>query len=212
MINKWRNMSTADRRRTQILIGFLILAIYMPMYYISSDKLFEAQRMLNRRKDRIEKRINYKDIDTGGITVKAMQNRVDEVDKKIKQASQTLAQINSHFAPVESTDLQRQIMLEISAAAERTGAHLVAISPRRVARGDDSITRANIDPVTGRPMLDLTLNARFGALLQFLNALNELSYHVAVMHVKLEAPQLPRDRSATQVDPSLLQIQLIVSE
>ena len=55
MIKKWRNMSSGDQLRVQFLIGCFILIAYAPIYYISSDQLYEAKRMLHRRKDRIEK-------------------------------------------------------------------------------------------------------------------------------------------------------------
>ena len=213
MIKKWRNMSSGDQLRVQFLIGCFILIAYAPIYYISSDQLYEAKRMLHRRKDRIEKRTNIKGVETGGVTIKTMENRVAELDQKLKEASSVLAKVNSRFAPVDATDLQQQLMLELSATAARTGVTSVSISRKNFTRKDTSITTTSVDPVTGRPLLDLTLKARFPALTHFLEALKDLSFHVSVMNVKVYAPNLSSKRSSeVEIDPSELQVQLVVSE
>ncbi|HAI13028.1 MAG TPA: hypothetical protein DCM28_15080 [Phycisphaerales bacterium] len=214
MIKKWRNMSAGDRLRVQVLIGCLVLFMYAPMYYFSSDRLSEAKRMLHRRQDRIEKRTSLKGVQIGGVTVKAMENRVADLDQKIKDASAALEKINKRFAPLDATDLQQQLMLELSTTAQRAGVHLVSISRKSFRDREAPTTTTSIDPQTGRPMLELTLKARFPALRHFLEALKDLSFHVAVMNVKMSAPNISGDRSAgkVEIDPSLLQVHLVVSE
>ncbi|MDP0494990.1 MAG: hypothetical protein Q7Q73_02160 [Verrucomicrobiota bacterium JB024] len=185
MIDKWRKMSAGDRRKFQILIIFGLVGLYAPFYMKSSGQLFEAEKMLHRREDRIEKRASLDGLGADGPNVRTIEGRIEEVDKRLEQVSADLAELNAKLVPVDSNEAQQELMLAVSTRAERTGVRLLTISRINAVSIDPKGLKRSAGKAVERPEMEVTAEARFGELYNFLNALETLSYRVSVTSLKL---------------------------
>ncbi len=208
MIKKWKKMAPADRIRAQVACVALMLAFYSPLYFYSSGKLFEVDRMLSRRKDRIEKRTSMDQLDGGGVSVRTMENRIAKVETQIEAEWELLNTLDSGFVPMDSVEKQQELMLELSRLAARSGVQLLSVGRR-----GHSALQPYIDSSSGRPLLDIKAIAQYGQLIYFLNGLPELSFHVAVLNVKIDSsdPKAGRRGEAEPLSGGRLYIQLELS-
>jgi hypothetical protein len=198
MFEKIRNLPQSDRRRLQVFIIFGLVGLYAPFYLHTSDRLFEAKKQVHRREDRIEKRTSLDNLKLDGPNVRTLETRIKEVGDELSAVSATFEERYAGFVPVESGDLQQQLMLEVSTLAEQTGVKLVSVSRK----GSSPQGVAAVDRVLGRPLVNITAKAQFIGLLTFLNELDNLSYHVSVVNLKLYTGN-PNDKSkADRVESS----------
>lgn len=196
MIGRWREMSPEQRFQAQIVFAFLLVGMYGLVFYpISHGRFEESKKMLHRRQDRIEKRAGFDEKKIGSFNPRAISAKIEKVDEQLKELSVAFDELDTGFAPLESSDVRQQLMLEISTLAERTGVELVSVSRKEISRGKEKAV-VPVDPVLGRPLLVVTANARFGQLLDFLHGLKNLSFHVSVMNLKICSQHLKGERGA----------------
>ncbi len=185
MREKWRKMETREKAKIQILIYAFIIAGYSIIYLLfTHTPYFEAKKMLHRRLDRIEKRTDTGDIKVSSINPKTVSRRIAEIDKEIAELMSSMNELDAGFAPVDSAEIQQQLMLEISSLAERVGVELLSVS-RKGFRADEEVFFVPLDRELGRPLLIITVNTEFGPLMEFLHGFKKLSFHIAVMNLKI---------------------------
>ena len=186
MISKWRKMPRAERLKYQGVIGFTLLAVYSLVFYPQTHtRFFEAKKMLSRKENRVETRAGADDLTKiSAANPKVIEKKIEEVEARIQEVRSTSNELDTGFAPVDSSDMRQQLTLEISKLAERTGVEIVSASRKGFSlKGEEPV--ATIDPLLGRPLLVVTANASFDRLLNFLGGLKELSFHVSVMNLKV---------------------------
>ncbi|MFQ3224418.1 MAG: hypothetical protein ACI8Z5_000666 [Lentimonas sp.] len=197
MFEKIRNLSQSDLRRLQLLIIFGLIGLYTPFYLHTSERLFDAKKQVSRREDRIEKRTSLDDFESGGPNLRTLANRIKNVTEELSVVSATFEKRYAGFVPVESGDLQQQLMLEISTLAAQTGVKLLSVSRKgSLQQGATAVDRA-----LGRPLIDITAKAQFIGLLTFLNDLENLSYHVSVINLKLYSKNPKGESDADRAEP-----------
>lgn len=200
MIKKWKKLSRADQIRTQVLIVSGMVALYAPLYMSSSGKLFETTKMLRRRQDRIEKRTDMKHIDNDLPSIRSVNSRIERVDEEIRKLTTAFEELDSGFMPIDSSEAQQKLKLDISTLADKSGIRLSSLSTRT--SGGENLV---LDPDTRRPVLDLRASARYGQLLAFLNGLKDLPFYVSVINLNLE---IPKPKKGEKTSGDLLSVQL----
>ena len=186
MISKWRKMPRVERLKYQGVIGFSLLAVYSMLFYPQTHtRFFEAKNMLSRKENRVETRAGADDLaKMSSANPKVIEKKIEEVEARILEVKSASNELDTGFAPVDSSDMRQQLTLEISKLAERTGVEIVSASRKGFSlKGEEPV--AAIDPLLGRPLLVVTANASFDRLLHFLGGLKELSFHVSVMNLKV---------------------------
>ena len=206
MIDRWRKMSPGEKLRLQLVIAFLMLGMYSLIFYQARKKLDYAEKMLHRRQDRIEKRANIDKIGNNLLNPKTIEKKIKEAEQELKDLTSDFDELDTGFAPLDSSDVKRQLMLEISTLADRTSINLLSVSQKGVSLkgGSDS---AYLDPEIKRPLLDVRAHARFWNLIDFFNGLKELSFHVSVMNLKLYSDP-PRRNSRDKLPKGVLYVSL----
>ncbi|MGE9292174.1 MAG: hypothetical protein ACQKBW_01055 [Puniceicoccales bacterium] len=208
MIDKWRKMSTGERRKFQILIICGLIGLYAPFYMKSSGELFEAEKMLHRREDRIEKRASLDGLGADGPNARTIEGRIEEVDERLEKISATLDELNAKLVPLDDSEAQQELMLAVSTLAERTGVHLLTVARENTYAAGDNTRRRAADGTLVRPGMDVTAEAYFGELYSFLNALETLPYRVSVTSLNLYS----KDSKTGKSNPTgKLNIQLKIS-
>lgn len=183
--DRWQKLSPGERSRYQIVTAFLLVGMYGLIFYpISHRKFEESKKMLSRRMDRIKKRAGADEKGDSGPDPQLVAIKIAKADARLKEITAVFGELDRGFAPVESADERQKLMLEIARLAERTGVQLSSVS-RKGAPGGKEMAIVPVDPVLGRPLLVVTADARFGQLLNFLDGLKRLPFHVSVMNLKI---------------------------
>lgn len=215
MLDRWKSLTPGERLKAQALLAFGLLGMYMlTLYPISSGKYFESEKMLHRRKDRIAKRTKVRSLDHSGQNPQVIARKIEEVEAEIAEVSSAFNELDTGFAPVDSSDVRQQLMLEISTLAERTGVELLSVERKGAApREGGAVAVPAVDPVLGRPLLELTATSQYGELLDFLQGLKDLSFYTSVMHFTIYSRELKTapGNSAVPVRPGSLFISLELS-
>lgn len=200
MLNKWRALSAKERMQYKLVGLFLIAGLYGLLIYPSTHtRYFEAKKLLHRKLDRIEKRASMGEIKDSGGNPKVIQKKIDQLDKEIAITTGSFNELDTGFAPIDSTEVQQQLLLEVSKLAERTGIELISVAKKGYTKkGELSI--APIDPVLGRPLLILIANSKYFPLLDFLHGLKDLSFYVSVMNLKIYTNLSREDMGAMRID------------
>jgi len=208
----WKNLSASERTRIQILIVFMIIGMYGLVFYPISNKRFnESKKMLNRRKDRIEKRTSMNDFGGNGLNPKTISKKIEKVDRQLQELANSFDELDTGFAAVDSSDMRQQLMLEISTLAQRIGVELLSVA-RKGSSPKEEMTRASVDPVLGRPLLVIRANAFFWQLIDFMHGLKDLSFYVSVMNLKLYSnPPETAGRNESLIPAGTLYVSLEVS-
>lgn len=194
MIKRWQKLSAGERLRAQLVMIFVLLGMYGLVFYpLSSGKFAESKKMLDRRKDRIEKRTRVDDLGSGGPSPRTIVKKIEEVDAELNGVRAVFDELDTGFAPVESTDARQQLMLEISTLAARTGVELLSVA-RKGFSPESQLGLPVVDATLGRPLLVVTAHADFRRLLDFLHGLKDISFYVSVMNLKVYSRHLQEQR------------------
>jgi len=203
MLEKWRKMSPGDRLKVQVIIVFLIIGLYgMLLYPHSFKKYFEAKKMVSRRANRIEVRTDT-DVKAPTVDPKIINRKAEETDEKLREIKESFNELDTGFAPLDSSDMRQQLLLEISNLARRTGVTLTSVvrkglegkgGAELLGRGqqqhEGGSAQVALDPTLGRPLLVVRAVGQYQPLIAFLRGLKELSFYVSPMQVRLYASHL----------------------
>lgn len=195
MIKKWQKLPPAERLKYQISMICFIIAGYTMIYlFFTHTPYFESKKMLHRKLNRIEVHGKVGEIDDSGMNPKVVEKKIARIDEEIAGMFGSENELDTGFAPVDSTDVHQQLMLEISTLAERTGVSLVSVE-RKGFRADEEMTFAPLDKELGRPLLVITANTEFMPLLDFLKGLKDISFYVSVMNLKVYSRHMKKMRN-----------------
>jgi hypothetical protein len=205
MVEKWRKLSPGERVRVQIVMGFLVLGLYgLTLYPFTRKQFVESGSMLHRRQNRIETRTETVALG-GSANPQAIKRQLEEADKKLQGIKESFNELDTGFAPVDSSDMRQQLLLEISTLAQRTGVELVSVarkglegksgsellgSGRRNQPAETDAGPAAMDPELGRPLLLVNAMGQYQPLIAFLRGLKDLSFYVSPMQVRLSSRHL----------------------
>ncbi len=185
-VEKWKKLDRGERIKIHVACYALIIACYSMVYVATTHKpYFEAKKMLHRKLDRIERRSKGINLDTG-VNARAVARKIEETEREIAELAGTVSSLGAGFAPLDSPDIQQQLMLELSTLAERTGVEVLSIGRKEgFQAGNGREVAAPVDRELGRPLLVITANTEFMPLLAFLEGLRKLPFHVSVMSIKI---------------------------
>ena len=214
MIDRWRKMTPGERLRAQVVVGFLVLGLYGLVFYPASySQHAEIEKLISRRKNRIETRTSLENVGQEGRNPKIIEREIAQVEEELKEASQAFHELDMGFAPVESSEVRQQLMLELSNLSARSGIELVSISRKGVSP-EGEVIGPQVDPELGRPLLVLTANAQFGNLMDFLHGLKDLSFYTSVMNIKVYSMEWAKENKIIKqagTSPGALFVSLEVS-
>ncbi|WDP92773.1 MAG: hypothetical protein HUN04_24850 [Desulfobacter sp.] len=210
MVKKWKAMSRSERLQWQGLAGGCIIILYTFVFYpISSGRLAEKQKMLNRCKNRVETQTRIDNLKGSSSSPKSLESRIARIEKQIQATRQGFDELDTGFAPMASAEVRQQLLLEVSTLAERTGVTLLSVAVKGI-RYQDGKTMTPVDPELGRPLLLIQAAAPFWYLKDFFQGLKDLSFYVSVMNLNLYATP-PKDGKVKELHPGDLYVSLEVS-
>ena len=204
----WRERSWGEKNKILFVAVGLIGGLYAMLVYPTTQKAFvKSEGMINRRLDRMEKRIPPK-IETKG-NFGQLDRRKQELDTELASLSKQIEVLQSRFAPLDSPSEQQRLRLEISELARTEGLMITRFVevPGDTAKQGASDTEQQ----AVRPMMRLQAQATYWGVLRFLDGLAGLSYEAAVVRLDVQiaetAAKKDKDTPAPQ-QPGLLRVDL----
>lgn len=187
MVSKWKALSPKEKLQYKIVLIFLIAGFYGLLFYPSTHaNFFEAKKMLNRKKNRVE--LHSKSVNLGDNTLspKTIQKKIKKTELEIQKISTTFDELDTGFAPLESSVVQQQLLLEVTKLAERTGITLISVAKKGYTQKSQK-SISPVDPVLGRPLLLVKASSSYFSFLEFLDGLKYLSFYVSVMNLNIHS-------------------------
>lgn len=199
MKEMWQKLPKKQQNQYLLLLSALLIMAYGAWYFQLSKEVEHAQSMLDRRVNRLESRAASVAEPVGNLG--AMQRSLDKLVVQVASAEKGYEGLRKRFLPLESSSLRQLLKTEIAEKASSLG--------MRIKRFEDGSRPDNEESAPGselalqevnnrysRPLMLFETKTTYFRLLEFLDALNGLSYHVSPVKVlKLEA-WTPDDYSA----------------
>ncbi|MDR1728117.1 MAG: hypothetical protein LBT74_09400 [Acidobacteriota bacterium] len=220
MIERWKGMSRGERLKWQVVIAFMTVAVYGLAVYPPLHKDYQsAKNMLNRSRDRMEKRADISKVSIEGVGPAALEKRIAEAREKLAAIEGDSEDLDSWFPASGDKEARQQQLLELATLSERIGMEIVSITdkPAPGAGGgnktkpakkaskkdaqEDDAAKAPPPLEAARPRLVIKANASFTQVLEFLDGLADLSFITCATNLKLyaspaDAPGGARDKSS----------------
>jgi hypothetical protein len=137
MIERWRKLSPREKLQAQIVLGCLLVGLYsLYIYGVGARKYAESDMMLKRQLRQTQQRVRVENINSGPDP-RAISRKIEEVEKAIQEVTASFDELDTGFAPADSSEVRQQLMLEISTLAERTGFELLSVARKGGSHGGD---------------------------------------------------------------------------
>lgn len=192
VFKKWQKLPADEKLRIQALIIAGMLVFYAPFLYMNKQANDKAIAMVHRKQNRIDTQVKIDKLPAMGRSTEVLQGLIVKAEKKLHDITSSFDELDTGFAPIESTEVQQQLMLEISKLAERSGVELLSV----VRKGVDSsgnLTLNALDDEVGRPLLALRAYSSYTGLLRFLYGFKELSFYASAMDIDVYSGDFPND-------------------
>jgi len=209
---RWAKLSSKDRLRVIVVVGFTLLGLYGGLLYpLSYDELVNSENMLNRRKDRIARRtvLTTRTVD---VNPRTLAVKMKKIENNFEQMSEEILKLEAGFAPIASSERRQSLLLEISTLVRKSGMELLAIAGKAAPQNSKDIATV-VDHYLKRPLLKLTARCDYWELLDFLDGLKNLSANVAVMQIELhvESMEMEDDKKKQDSPSDLLQVFMMLA-
>ncbi len=194
MIGRWKRMTQKERGRSLIILCLLAICLYGSVFYpYRHKKMGEAEALLHRRQDRIDKRADLGKVKGSGLNPEVLEKKIAKTEELLAAEKASLNELDSGFVPIDSNEERQLLMLEISRLAQRTGVDLLLVA-RKGYNPESELTSAVLDPQIGRPLLEVTANCDYGQMISFISGLKDLSYYVSVMRMRVYSRHVLEER------------------
>lgn len=216
MIKQWHALGHKKQNQFLILFCMFMVLGYGFWYMDLRADLITAEQRLDRRTDRVKKRSHSPVATLGNATI--AERSLSKLIKQVEVAQRQNKQLLKRFVPHNDFALKQQLKREIAMQAESLG--------MRVKRFEDS-TRVNEDNLIsneemyqqevrnafGRPLILFETKTSYHNLLQFLDALNRLSYHVSPVKILNLEAWVPEDQGANKAldNPQTIEVELLLA-
>lgn len=184
---KYQKMTPRDRKLVKVLVVMGLLSVYFFWAAMTWQAMFDAEKMANRRANRIETRVGKLETPTleNGISERALK----QLTASITEQETQLRFLLSDMMPLNTPAPREQLKLEISRLVIRH-----QLTPVGLNTSDDEL-RESIGGMSGeslrrhfesRPTLHLRVEGNYLNLIDFIDGLNTLSYRTYVTNMTAE--------------------------
>ncbi|MCV6611681.1 MAG: hypothetical protein OIF55_12980 [Amphritea sp.] len=184
---KYAGLDSRERKQLLLILIFSLVGGYLFFSAWLWQQMFDAEKMANRRENRIETRI-------GKIEPPKLEKGVSEAVLKQQLELQALLQgdmrkLAAALLPLDDAGAREQFKLELAKLAELNS---LRVSRLKTANSD---IRPPISEISGaelrrylveRPVFDLALSGSYLNLLHFVNGLQRLTYRAHVTDMSME--------------------------
>lgn len=184
---KYLNLSSKERKQVLVLVIFSLLAGYLFYAAQTWQAMFHAEKMANRKADRIEKRIG--DFKAPELEEGISDQVLTKLEEQLKKQEASLKSYANSLMPIGDATAREALKLELT--------QLAYANQLRVARMKASELKpsVNVSQLSGeqlrdylkdRPVFKLVLSGQFLNLVGFVDGLTQLKYQVYVRDLNVE--------------------------
>lgn len=184
---KYKRLPAKDKTQLIILIACVVISAYGFFAAMLWQDMFEAEKLANRKANRIETRI-------GKIAEPKFDSQISEknlakLQTELTNSNEAIAKLTDQFIPINDADRLQQLKLDISELADDVDLQIksfevlgVALKAHEEELTEYSDTRSQYYK---RPYFSIDATSRFYALLNFVQALNQLDNIAIVQKITI---------------------------
>lgn len=218
MLEKWNSLPKKEQNLVLILFSAVIIGGYLGFVYLSLGKeVFETQKLVNRKKNRLE--VKTKNI--GKIDDKAMvyEEKIKKIEPQLKKLQDKYNNLRKRFVPLDSPEKIESLRLEISEYARFANVAIINMGTVGGRKADlpetnADITRKNILNNTFKRMLiEINSYTTFKGLLGFLDGMDELSYYASIVQINIKAvvPEMEPGQYEKASSKKLIAVDMVIA-
>jgi hypothetical protein len=184
---KYKRLPAKDKTQLIILIACIIISIYGFFAAMLWQEMFDAEKMANRKANRIETRI-------GKIEEPKFDSAISDKNLAILQtefdkSKENISRLTEKFIPINDADRLQQLKLDISELADDVDLKIKSFEVL------GAVLKAHEEELTEftdtrnkyykRPYFAIEAQSRFYPLLNFIQALNQLDNIAVVQKITI---------------------------
>lgn len=184
---KYKRLPAKEKNQIIILVACVVISAYGFFAALLWQDMFEAEKLANRKANRIETRIG--DIAEPKFDSKISDKNLAILQAELENANTNIKEITHKFIPINDADRLQQLKLDISELAEDMKLKIsnfevlgVELKAHEEELTEFSDTRSQYYQ---RPYFAIEAQSRFYALLNFIQALNQLENIAIVQKISI---------------------------
>lgn len=184
---KYKRLPAKEKTQLIILVICVVVSVYGFFAAMLWQDMFEAEKLANRKANRIETRIG--DIKEPKLDSKISEKNLTKLKLELENSNAKIDKITQRFIPINDADRLQQLKLDISELADDMNLKISNFEVLGVELKDheEELTEFNDtrSQYYKRPYFAIEAKSKFYALLNFIQALNQLENIAIVQKISI---------------------------
>lgn len=184
---KYKRLPAKEKSQIIILVTCVVISTYSFFAAMLWQDMFEAEKLANRKENRIETRIGK--ITEPTFSSDFTDKKLVELQQQLNKSNQDISALTEKFIPLNDADRLQQLKLDISQLADDVSLEInnfqvmgVELKPHEE---ELSEYNDNHSQYYKRPYFAIEAKSRFFSLLNFIQALNQLDNLAIVQKISI---------------------------
>ncbi len=186
--NKYKSLSAKDQRLMIVLIICIIVSGYGFIAAMLWQEMFEAEKLANRKANRIETRIGK--IEEPKFDSSISDKRLKEVSDELFTSQEIIKQLTQSFIKLDDGELLQKLKLNISELADDSGVVIETFEVLNIKHKQGAEEIGEFEDLREkyykRPHLAIQASSDYFSLLAFLQGLKNLDKLAIVKQLQIE--------------------------
>ncbi len=188
LIQRFKRLPAKDRTQIIVLISCITISLYGFWAAMLWQEMFEAEKLANRKANRIETRIGK--IEEPKFSSEISDKNLKKLQQQLDKSNADIKKLTEKFIPITNTELLQQLKLNISELADDVEFEIKDFQVMGVKRkaSEEELTEYTDTrkQYYQRPYFALQAQSNFYALLNFVHALQQLENLAIVQQLQIE--------------------------
>ncbi len=188
LIQRFKRLPAKDRTQIIVLISCITISLYGFWAAMLWQEMFEAEKLANRKANRIETRIGK--IEEPKFSSEISDKNLKKLQQQLDKSNADIKKLTEKFIPITNTELLQQLKLNISELADDVEFEIKdfqVMGVKRKASEEELTEYTDIrKQYYQRPYFALQAQSNFYALLNFVHALQQLENLAIVQQLQIE--------------------------
>jgi len=184
---KYKRLPAKDKTQLIILIACIIVSAYGFFAALLWQEMFDAEKMANRKANRIETRIGK--IEEPKFNSAISDKNLLKLQTELDQSKESISKLTEKFIPINDADRLQQLKLDISELADDVDLKIKSFEVLGAAlkAHEEELTEFTDtrNKYYKRPYFAIEAQSKFFPLLNFVQALNQLDNIALVQKITI---------------------------
>jgi hypothetical protein len=187
LTKKFKRLPTKEKQQIIILIVCVVVTAYTLFAAMLWQEMFNAEKMANRKANRIETRIGK--IEEPKFSSEISDKNLATLTARLKKSTQELSQLTQNFIPLDNAARLQNLKLNISELAENSGLNIKQFEVLGIKYKANEEELAEFTDTRRqyyqRPFFSIQAESRFFPLLDFIENLKKLDNVAIVKQIQI---------------------------